>query len=68
MQWRNVTACEFEAFLQQYPRPLEAMPPPTQKACFREWLDATLGEWPASAVAKSWRRGRCTGFQIRREW
>ena len=64
--WREVTLADFEAFLREYPRPLEAQPPLTQrKVNFRAWLDASLGEWPDNAVAKSYRRGRCTGFQVR---
>jgi hypothetical protein len=57
---------EFEAFLRTYPRPLEARPPLRRKANYREWVDLTLGEWPAGAVAKSWTRGRSQGYQIRR--
>jgi hypothetical protein len=64
--WRDVSQLEFGAYLGRYPRPLEARPPITErKARYREWLDASLGDWPGTAVAKSWRRGRCTGFQIR---
>jgi hypothetical protein len=64
--WRDVSLAEFEAFLRDYPRPLEARPPPSQrKANFRAWLDASLGEWPENAVAKAWTRGRCKGSQIR---
>jgi len=46
MQGREVTSLEFEAFLREYPRPLEAIPPLTQKARFREWLDAPPGASP----------------------
>lgn len=63
--WRDVSQLEFEAFLRHYPRPLEARPPLTRKANYREWLDPTLGRWPASAVAKVWTRGGCHGYQIR---
>jgi hypothetical protein len=45
--------------------PLEARPPLTRKANYREWLDATRGSWPDNAVAKTWIRGRCRGYQIR---
>jgi hypothetical protein len=64
--WTDVSLLEFEKFLREYPRPLEARPPLTRKANFREWLDPTLGTWPDSAVAKSWRRGDCLGYQVRR--
>lgn len=63
--WRHVSAAEFEAFLRDYPRPLEAHPPLSHRARFREWLDATLGAWPDSSVAKTWTRGRCVGYQVR---
>lgn len=64
--WCDVALAEFEAFLREYPRPLEARPPLARKANYREWVDPTLGHWPDNAVAKSWRRGRCLGYQIRR--
>jgi len=64
--WSDVSLAEFEAFLRRYPRPLEARPPLDRKANYREWVDRTLGDWPDNAVAKSWRRGRCLGYQIRR--
>lgn len=64
--WRAVSAAEFEAFLRDYPRPLEAHPPLSHKgARFRAWLDASLGSWPDNAVAKTWIRGRCRGYQVR---
>ena len=63
--WRDVAAAEFAAFLRDYPRALEARPPLSRKARYREWLDATLGAWPENAVAKTWTRGRCRGYQIR---
>jgi hypothetical protein len=65
MKWRNATQMELESFLQTYPNPLEAQPPIERKARYREWCDATLGDWPDNVVAKCWARGRCTGFQIR---
>ncbi len=44
-EWRDVSLAEFEAFLRDYPRPLEARPSLSQrKVNFREWLDASLGE------------------------
>lgn len=64
-RWRDVSAAEFEAFLRAYPRPLEARPPLSRKARYREWLDVALGVWPENAVAKTWTRGRCRGYQIR---
>jgi hypothetical protein len=65
-RWCDVSRLEFEAFLRDYPCPLEARPPLSQrKVNFRAWLDASLGEWPENEVAKTWRRGRCTGYQIR---
>ena len=63
--WRDVSAAEFEAFLRDYPRPLEARPPLTHKANYRAWLDAALGSWPDNIVAKTWIRGRCKGYQVR---
>jgi hypothetical protein len=63
--WREVSLAEFQRFLREYPGPLEAQPPLTQrKVNFREWLDASRGEWPDNAVAKAWTRGRCKGYQI----
>jgi hypothetical protein len=64
-QWRDVSLAEFEMFLREYPRPLEARPPLSRKANYREWVDPALGTWPGNAVAKSWRRGGCLGYQIR---
>jgi hypothetical protein len=64
-QWSDVSLAEFEAFLQDYPRPLEARPPVSQKANYREWVDPSIGAWPGNAVAKSWKRGACVGYQIR---
>jgi hypothetical protein len=63
--WRDVSQLEFEGFLRDYPRPLEARPPLTRKANYREWLDASLGKWPEGAVAKCWRRRGCHGYQVR---
>ena len=64
-RWFDVSASEFEAFLRDYPRPLEARPPLNRKANYREWVDPSIGAWPANAVGKSWKRGRCLGYQIR---
>ena len=63
--WRDVSQLEFDAFLRRYPRPLEARPPLTSKARYREWLDPALGTWPNNAVAKCWTRGSCRGYQVR---
>jgi len=41
--WRDVSQSELEDFLRRYPRPLEARPPLTRKANYREWLDLALG-------------------------
>ena len=64
-RWREVSLSQYEAFLRAYPRPLEHRPRITRRSGRREWLDATLGTWPANAVAKAWMRGRTQGFQIR---
>ena len=52
---------EFEAFLHDYPRPLEARPPLIQKAKFREWVDPSIEARPGSAVGKSWKRADDSG-------
>jgi hypothetical protein len=65
-RWCDVSRLEFERFVRAYPRPLETRPPLTRKANYREWVDPALGHWPGNAVAKSWRRGGCHGYQIRR--
>jgi len=65
--WLDVSSAEFATFLREYPRALEPRPPLGRKANYREWLDPTLGSWPDNAVAKTWTRDRCTGFQIRRQ-
>ena len=64
-KWRDVPKDQFEAFLHTYPRPLEQRPRIARKSAHREWTDATRGNWPASAVAKAWTRGRNQGYQIR---
>jgi hypothetical protein len=64
-RWFDVSLPEFEAFLRDYPRPLEARPPLHQQANYREWVDPALGKWPGNAVGKSWKRGGCLGYQIR---
>jgi hypothetical protein len=66
-RWCDVSFMEFTAFLRAYPRPLEARPPLNRKARYREWTDATLGQWPENAVAKCWSRGQCLGYQVRGE-
>ena len=49
--WRFITGAEFEAFLKEYPRTLEAHPPLERKANFRSYSDVTLGPWPGNVVA-----------------
>jgi hypothetical protein len=66
-QWCDVSFTELQAFLRDYPRRLEARPPLTRKARYREWTDAALGRWPDNAVAKCWSRGKCLGFQVRQD-
>lgn len=63
--WRDVSVAELEAFVRDYPGPLEARPPLSRKANYREWLDPARGRWPENAVAKAWMRGGCRGCQIR---
>ena len=63
--WSDVSLAEFEAFLRNYPRPLEARPPLRRKANYREWVDPSIGVWPGNAIGKSWKRGACLGYQIR---
>ena len=63
--WSDVSIAEFEAFVRDYPRPLEVRPLLRQQANYREWVDAALGKWPGNAVAKCWKRGGCLGYQIR---
>lgn len=64
-RWREVSLAQFEAFLRKYPRPLDERPRLTHKSRHREWTDATLGSWPANAVAQCWTRGPYQGYQIR---
>jgi len=64
-RWIDVTHQELEAFLRDYPRPLEARPPTGRKANFREWVDSAIGPWPHGSVAKMWVRGSCRGYQMR---
>ena len=52
-RWFDVSLAEFEAFLHDYPRPLEARPPLDQKVNFREWVDPSIGAWPGNAVGKA---------------
>jgi hypothetical protein len=63
--WRDVSLAELEAFVREYPRPLQARPPVGRKTNYREWVDPTLGSWPGNAVAKAWSRGGCHGYQVR---
>ena len=64
-RWRGVCFAQFHAFLSEYPRSLEERPRITRKAGHREWMDRTLGNWPANAVAKAWARGRHETYVIR---
>ena len=64
-RWREVSSAQFDAFLRTYPRSLEQRHPICRKSAHREWMDASLGSWPANAVAKAWTRGRSRGYQIR---
>jgi hypothetical protein len=64
-RWHEVSVAAFEAFLRDYPRPLEPRPRLTPKSRHREWVDPTLGSWPASAVARCWTQGRHPGYQVR---
>jgi len=64
-RWRDVSLAQFEAFLRAYPCSLEQRPRITRKSGHREWMDTTLGSWPANTVAKAWTRGRNRGYQIR---
>jgi len=64
-RWRDVSVAQFQAFLREYPRSIQERPRITRKAGHREWMDPTLGSWPANAVAKAWTRGRNPSYQIR---
>lgn len=64
-RWRKVSVTQFEGFLRAYPRSLEQRPRISRKSGHREWMDTTLGTWPANAVAKAWTRGRNQRFQVR---
>jgi hypothetical protein len=64
-RWLDVSALEFEAFLRNYPRPLQTRPPLDRKAKYREWVEPSMGAWPGNAIGKSWSRGACLGYQIR---
>ena len=64
-RWRDVSLAQFQAFLRAYPRSLEQRPRITRKSGHSEWMDTTLGSWPANAVAKAWTRGRNRGYQVR---
>lgn len=63
--WFAVSLAEFETFLRDYPRPLEARPALNRAVGYREWVDPTLGSWPQNAVAKSRTQGRSPGYQVR---
>ena len=60
-RWSDVSALEFEAFLRDYPRPLEARPPLGQKGNYREWRDPTYAKTGALIERqRSWLR-KCIG-------
>ena len=63
-RWPDVSLAQFEAFLRTYPRSLEQRTRIARKSGHREWVDTTLGNWPANAVAKAWTRGRIPTYQI----
>jgi hypothetical protein len=63
-RWVDVSLAEFDAFLRDYPRPLETRPPLHQKANYREWVDPASWNWPESTVAKCWTRGGCHRHQV----
>jgi len=56
-RWRQACLAQFEAFPRAHPRSLEQRPRITRKSGHREWVDTTLGSWPANTVAKAWTRG-----------
>ena len=62
-RWRDVSLAQFEAYLCAYT--LEQRPRITRKSGHCEWMDASLGSWPANAVARAWTRGRNPSYQIR---
>ena len=64
-RWRDVSLAQFQAFLGEYPRAIEERPRITRKAGHREWMDRSLGNWPANSVARAWTRGRNQTFAIR---
>jgi hypothetical protein len=64
-RWFDVSVLEFEAFLRDYPRPVETRPSLPQKANYRERVDPSIGVRPGNAVGKSWERLGCLGYQIR---
>jgi len=63
--WRFITAAEFQAFLKDYPRPLEVHPPLERKANFRSYSDTTLGRWPANVIATAFTGRTTTVFGVR---
>jgi hypothetical protein len=63
--WRYVPPTEFEAYLREYPRPLEARPPLSAgKADYRVWIDPTLGTGLQGVVAQGC--GTCYPYEVRR--
>lgn len=64
MEWRAVSASDFDAYLAAYPRPLTVEPPLERKANHREWSDPARGAWPDSVVAVSVKSRRATFFRV----
>ena len=64
-RWREVSLAAFEALLREYPRPLEPDARLTTKPRRAEWVDASWGDWPASAVARCWMQRPYRVYQIR---
>jgi hypothetical protein len=63
-RWFDVSLAEFEAFLREYPRPLEVCLLLGEWADHREWVDPSIGTRPCNAVGKSWRDGGFVRYQI----
>jgi len=64
-RWFDVSLAEFEAFLREYPRPLEVQVLLGEQSNHREWIDPTIGTRSGNAVGKSWTHGGGLRCQIR---